>query len=82
MAAGVTVTFRPSAPLAEADLAGVPGVDAITVGDDGIWDVTGRGNLAHEVTRALAARDVVPLSLNIVQADLESAFVALTGKES
>ncbi|MEU7875056.1 ABC transporter ATP-binding protein [Dactylosporangium sp. NPDC049140] len=75
---GVTVTFRTSAP---ADLAGVPGVDSVTA-DDGIWTVTGRGNLAHEVSKALAAQQVVPLELNIVQADLESAFVALTGKES
>nr|BFE66279.1 ABC transporter ATP-binding protein [Dactylosporangium thailandense] len=77
-AAGVTVTFRPSGP---AELAGVPGVGSVTV-DDGLWTVTGGGNLAHEVSRALAAQQVVPLELNIVQADLESAFVALTGKES
>ncbi|WP_426506224.1 ABC transporter ATP-binding protein [Dactylosporangium sp. McL0621] len=77
-APGVTVTFRTSAP---AHLAGVPGVDSVTA-DDGIWTVTGRGNLAHEVSKALAAQEVVPLELNIVQADLESAFVALTGKES
>ncbi|WP_433078596.1 ABC transporter ATP-binding protein [Dactylosporangium sp. CA-052675] len=77
-AAGVTVTFRPSGP---ADLTGVPGVGSVTV-DDGLWTVTGGGNLAHEVSRALAAQEVVPLELNIVQAGLESAFVALTGKES
>jgi ABC-2 type transport system ATP-binding protein len=77
-APGVTVTFRTSAP---ADLAGVPGLDSVTA-DAGVWTVTGRGNLAHEVSRALAAQEVVPLELNIVQADLESAFVALTGKES
>jgi ABC-2 type transport system ATP-binding protein len=78
---GVTVTFRPSAPIETGALAAVPGVASVTP-DDGIWTVTGRGNLAHEVSTALAALGVVPLALNIVQADLESAFVALTGKES
>jgi ABC-2 type transport system ATP-binding protein len=78
---GVTVTFRPSAPIGTGALAAVPGVASVTPGD-GIWTVTGRGNLAHEVSTALAALGVVPLALNIVQADLESAFVALTGKES
>jgi ABC-2 type transport system ATP-binding protein len=80
VAGGVTVTFRPSAPLDPQALAGVPGVSA-TGTDDGMWTVTGHGNLAHEVSSALAALQVVPLNLNIVQADLESAFVALTGKE-
>jgi ABC-2 type transport system ATP-binding protein len=81
VSSGVTVTFRPSAPIAAEDLAGVPGLGSIGI-QDGLCTVTGRGNLAHEVSSALAARSVVPLSLNIVQADLESAFVALTGKES
>ncbi|MEV6924240.1 ABC transporter ATP-binding protein [Dactylosporangium sp. NPDC051485] len=81
VSSGVTVTFRPSCVLAPGALAAVPGVDSIR-SDDGVWTVTGRGNLAHEVSSALAARSVVPLSLNIVQADLESAFIALTGKES
>ncbi|MER7006461.1 ABC transporter ATP-binding protein [Dactylosporangium sp. NPDC000555] len=78
VSSGVTVTFRPSAPIAAEDLATVPGVGSVGV-DDGLVTVTGSGNLAHEVSSALAARSVVPLSLNIVQADLESAFVALTG---
>ncbi|GAA2361849.1 ABC transporter ATP-binding protein [Dactylosporangium salmoneum] len=81
VSSGVTVTFRPSAFLAPDALAAVPGVDSIS-SDDYAWTVTGRGNLAHEVSSALAARSVVPLSLNIVQADLESAFIALTDKES
>ncbi|GLL02683.1 hypothetical protein GCM10017581_044250 [Dactylosporangium matsuzakiense] len=74
---GVTVTFRPSGPLDAQALAGVPGVTATSV-EDGIWTVQGHGNLAHEVSTALAALHVVPLALNIVQADLESAFVELT----
>ncbi|GAA3288553.1 ABC transporter ATP-binding protein [Dactylosporangium vinaceum] len=74
---GVTVTFRPSGPLDAQALAGVPGVTATSV-EDGMWTVQGRGNLAHEVSTALAALHVVPLALNIVQADLESAFVELT----
>jgi ABC-2 type transport system ATP-binding protein len=78
VAHGVTVTFRPSAPLSAADLAGLG--DVSVAGD--LFTVTGTGNLAHEVSTALAARGVVPLSLNIVQADLETAFIALTGKES
>ncbi|MGI5237349.1 ABC transporter ATP-binding protein [Dactylosporangium sp. CA-139066] len=75
---GVTVTFRPSAPIEAEDLAAVPGVAAVRAADH-LWTVTGTGNLAHEVSAALAARGVVPLSLNIVQADLETAFIALTG---
>ncbi|WP_432976317.1 ABC transporter ATP-binding protein [Dactylosporangium sp. CA-233914] len=78
---GVTVTFQPSVPIEKCVLAAVPGVRSASA-EDGIWTVTGSGNLAHEVSTALAARSVVPLALNIVQADLESAFVALTGEES
>ncbi|MFI5912936.1 ABC transporter ATP-binding protein [Dactylosporangium sp. NPDC051541] len=77
VAGGVTVTFRPSAPLDPEALAGVPGVAATAI-EDGIWTVRGTGNLAHEVSTALGALRVVPLNLNIVQADLETAFVELT----
>ncbi|GAA4251303.1 ABC transporter ATP-binding protein [Dactylosporangium darangshiense] len=81
VASGLTVTFRPSAELPADALAGVPGVATVDV-QGGEFTITGTGNLAHEISSALAARSVVPLNLNIVQADLESAFVALTGKEN
>ncbi|HTJ34420.1 MAG TPA: ABC transporter ATP-binding protein [Dactylosporangium sp.] len=78
VASGLTVTFRPSSELPADALDGVPGVASVEV-RGGEFTVTGSGNLAHEISSALAARSVVPLNLNIVQADLESAFVALTG---
>ncbi|GAA2625816.1 ABC transporter ATP-binding protein [Dactylosporangium fulvum] len=81
VSSGVRVTFQPSAPLAPDALDRVTGVTAVSV-DDHTWTVTGAGNLAHEVSSALAALSVVPLSLNVLQADLESAFVSLISQES
>ncbi|GAA0707544.1 ABC transporter ATP-binding protein [Dactylosporangium roseum] len=81
VSSGVRVTFQPSAPLAPDALDRVTGVTAVSV-DDHTWTVTGTGNLAHEVGSALAALSVVPLSLNVLQADLESAFVSLVSRES
>jgi ABC-2 type transport system ATP-binding protein len=81
VSSGVRVTFTPSTDLAPTALDRVTGVTSVAV-DAGLWTVTGTGNLAHEVTSALAALSVVPLSLNVLQADLESAFVSLVGSPS
>ncbi|MBC8093312.1 MAG: ABC transporter ATP-binding protein, partial [Pseudonocardia sp.] len=42
----------------------------------------GRGDLLLAVTAALAREQVVPAELQLEQADLDDAFVALTRKES
>jgi ABC-2 type transport system ATP-binding protein len=81
VASGVTVTFTPSGELDPAALESLPGVTAVCT-DGAQYSIRGTGNLAHEVTTALAGLSVVPQALNIVQADLESAFVSLVSEES
>lgn len=73
------VRFRPSAELPDGALAGVPGVTA--VGRDGEQvTVTGTGDIVAPVVTALAQHQVVPTGLKVEQANLEDAFVALTGR--
>jgi ABC-2 type transport system ATP-binding protein len=42
--------------------------------------VSGTGNLIHAVTSVLARHQIVANELRIEQADLDDAFIALTGR--
>jgi ABC-2 type transport system ATP-binding protein len=44
-------------------------------------EVAGTGNLVQAVTAVLARNQIVANELRIEQADLEDAFVALTGRK-
>lgn len=78
---GQRLRFRPSAPFVDALLTDLPEVDGL-VRRGGAVQVTGRGDLLLAVTAALAREQVVPAELQLEQADLDDAFVALTRKES
>jgi ABC-2 type transport system ATP-binding protein len=76
---GARIRFTPSAPLAADVLTGLPGLTALA------WDgaevvVTGTGNVVTSVLTALTERRIVPVGLQVEQATLEDAFVALTGR--
>ncbi|MFI9552221.1 ABC transporter ATP-binding protein [Nonomuraea endophytica] len=74
------VSFRPSSPVDEAILLALPEVR--TVGRSGArLVVSGSGNLAPAVTLALAEHQIVPTDLRIEQANLDDAFLAITGKK-
>jgi ABC-2 type transport system ATP-binding protein len=72
--------FRPSEPVEDDALQGLPGVvDVIHEGERLI--VTGTGNVVHAVTSLLAQRHVIAEDLRIDQANLEDAYLALTQQE-
>jgi ABC-2 type transport system ATP-binding protein len=72
--------FRPSAPIDDGLLSGLPEVRAVTR-DGSTVVVAGTGNLIQAVMTALARQGVVANDLRIDQADLDDAFVALTGRK-
>ncbi|WP_092536090.1 ABC transporter ATP-binding protein [Amycolatopsis arida] len=76
---GQRVTFRPSAPVADEFLTDLPEVRAVER-HGGHLVVSGRGNVLHAVTAALASRQIVAEELRVQRADLDDAFVALTGR--
>jgi ABC-2 type transport system ATP-binding protein len=84
LVAGVTdeqrIRFRPSAPVADDLFAGIPGVRSVTR-RDGRLQITGTGNVLHEVTAVLARNQIIAGELRVEQASLDDAFVALTGKQ-
>jgi ABC-2 type transport system ATP-binding protein len=74
------IRFRPSRPLDERLLSELPEVDGV------IWNgrtvmVTGTGNLVQAVTAVLARNQIVANEFRIEQADLDDAFIALTGRK-
>jgi len=72
------IRFRPSAPIDDADLSVLPEVTSVDrIGETVV--VTGTGNLLHAVTSVLARRQIVANELRLEQADLDDAFIALTG---
>lgn len=77
---GQRVRFRPSSPVDERILLGLPEVRAVDRNGEQLV-VTGTGNLAPAVTLALAGHQIVPNDLRIEQASLDDAFLALTGKK-
>lgn len=75
------IQFRPSAPVSDAMLTGVPGVtDVIRRGD--VVVVSGTGDAANGVISVLARNQIVARQLRVDQANLEDAFLELTGKHA
>ena len=72
--------FRPSGPIDDGLLSGLPGVRTVTR-DGSTIVVSGTGNLVQSVMAALARHQIVANDLRIDQADLDDAFVALTGRK-
>ena len=71
--------FRPSVAFDDSILTRLPEVRSVThVGPALV--VAGTGNLVHAVTAVLARNDIVAYDLRIEQADLDDAFIALTGR--
>ncbi len=71
--------FRPSAPIADTLLTALPEVRRVTRHGPMV-EVAGIGNLVPAVMAVLARNQVVANELRIEQADLEDAYVALTGR--
>jgi ABC-2 type transport system ATP-binding protein len=69
--------FRPSAPVADADLLGLPEVVAVDHRGPQVV-VTGGGNVVQAVTALLTKHEVVAEDLRIEQRSLEEAYLALT----
>ncbi len=69
--------FRPSAPVADADLLGLPEVVAVDHRGPQVV-VTGSGNVVQAVTALLTKHEVVAEDLRIEQRSLEEAYLALT----
>ncbi|MQA07450.1 MAG: ATP-binding cassette domain-containing protein [Pseudonocardiaceae bacterium] len=73
------IRFRPSEPLNDELLTGLPEVRRVEW-QQGQVTVTGTGNVVHEVTALLASKHIVAHELRVEQAGLDDAFVALTGR--
>lgn len=73
------VRFRPSAPLDDSLLTGLPEVSEVRRSGPQIT-VTGTGNLLHAVSSVLTRRQIVAEDLRVEQLSLDDAFVALTGR--
>ena len=73
------IRFKPSVPLDDALLTELPEVTSVTR-QGGQVLVAGTGNLLHAVTAVLARHQIVALELRVEQANLDDAFVALTGR--
>jgi ABC-2 type transport system ATP-binding protein len=73
------IRFRPSAPLDDGLLTGLPEVTGVRRDGPQIT-VTGTGNLLHAVTSVLARHQIVAAELRLEQSNLDDAFLALTGR--
>jgi len=74
-----TLRFRPSAPVLDAELAGLPDVRRIEhVGSQVV--VTGTGSVVQVVTALLARRGIVAHDLRVEQPNLDDAYLALTSR--
>ncbi|MFC6088731.1 ABC transporter ATP-binding protein [Saccharothrix lopnurensis] len=73
-----TVRFRPTGPLDLELLRELPEVSRVEQHGSRVV-VTGGGNLPHAVTAILARNHVVAADLRVEQADLDDAFIRLTG---
>src|SRR5262249_20241447 len=72
------IRFRPSAPMDDRWRTALPEVrDLRRIGAQVV--VTGSGNLLAAVVSALARNQIVAADLRVEQANLDDAFVALTG---
>jgi ABC-2 type transport system ATP-binding protein len=75
-----TIRFRPSAELADGMFDGVPGVTEVSR-HGGQVVVTGTGELLQAIVGVLARHQIVAADLRMEQANLDDAFVALTGRQ-
>jgi ABC-2 type transport system ATP-binding protein len=73
------VCFVPSAPFDDRLLTGVPGVRSVEHDGEHVV-VTGSGELANTVILTLAAAGVTATDLRLDSANLEDAFVQMTGR--
>ena len=73
------VRFVPSKPFDDRLLTGLPGVDSVEHDGEHVI-VTGSGELANSVILTLAGAGVTATELHLDTANLEDAFVALTGR--
>lgn len=73
------IQFRPTSEFDEAVLTSLADVTEVSREGDHVV-VSGTGNLLYTVVTTLAAHDVVAAELRMEQANLEDAFVALTGR--
>ena len=73
--------FRPSAPIDDQLLTDLPEVRRVERTGPSVV-VTGTGNLVGAVTAVLARNQIVANDLRIEQANLDEAYLALTGRES
>ena len=74
------LSFRPSAPIDDELLTDLPEVRAVSREGATVM-VAGTGNFVQAVMAALARHQIVANELRIDQADLDDAFVALTGRK-
>jgi ABC-2 type transport system ATP-binding protein len=74
------IRFRPSQPLPDGLLDGVPGVSEVAHEGEQVI-VTGTGEVLGAVVSVLASHGIVANQLRMEQASLEDAFVALTHKQ-
>jgi ABC-2 type transport system ATP-binding protein len=72
------IRFRPSVPMDDALLTGLPEVTSVTRRGATVI-VTGTGTVVNAVTSVLASHQIVAQQLRVDQTSLEDAFVALTG---
>ena len=77
--AGQRLRFRPLGPFAPDSLRTLPGVEQVERDGDQVV-VSGDGPLLATVTAALAERAVAVADLRSEEANLEDAFLALTGR--
>jgi ABC-2 type transport system ATP-binding protein len=71
--------FRPSAPIDETLLSGLPEVRRVERSGPSVV-VTGTGNLLQAVTSVLARHQIVANDLRLDQANLDDAYLALTSR--
>jgi ABC-2 type transport system ATP-binding protein len=71
--------FRPSIPFEDGMLTDLPEVRGVARNGPSVV-VSGTGNLVQAVTAVLARHQIVANELRIEQADLDDAFIALTGR--
>jgi ABC-2 type transport system ATP-binding protein len=74
------IRFRPTTPLDESLLSGLPEVRSVTRKGSQVL-VTGSGDLLQAVVSVLARHRIVAAELRLEQASLDDAFVALTGRK-
>jgi ABC-2 type transport system ATP-binding protein len=75
------IQFRPSAPLDDRLLTSLPDVTSVTRRGD-VVVVTGTSNALNAITSVLARHQIEAQQLRVEQANLEDAFLALTGRHT